>query len=163
MDWHLRRLLTFALILAAGLGLAAQAHAQKAPTPTRPLTVKRTVADELVVWTFYAIDQAKKTGNVSVLRGLGTPGFRKRTSRAKLAKMVRALKAGSFVFLMTEYRQPKPRIAYSDNTPGIDRASRLILNGCYCPEGYHLYFRFRYRKAGRNWRIDAMKVWDVVD
>lgn len=155
--WSKRVSGTAVLVLAAGLVLAGEAHAQKTPT------VKRTVADELVVWTFYAIDQAKKTGNVSVLRALGTRGFRKRTSRAKLAKMVRGLKAGDFVFLLTEYRRPKPRIAYSDNTPRTDRARRLVINGCYCPEGYHLYFRFRYRKAGRNWRIDALKVWDVVD
>lgn len=154
------RRLAAAAALAAFLafGLILPAAAQNAQVSTDP-QLRRT-AEALLVWTMIGIDQARQTGNYSVLRTLftpGGPGVRKEL----LAKHLSKIKGGGFAEFHDHIKRFPQRLSFSR----LQKlgTNRLWVDACYCPEGYHLYFEMRYRKAGRSWTIDLMKVWDVVD
>jgi len=76
------------LVLTVGhLALAQPALAQSgAATITAPTPVPDQLALAKLLWsTMAAIDQANKTGNYSVLRDLGSPGFKAENSPTTLA------------------------------------------------------------------------------
>ncbi len=152
----IRRLAT-GLILAAVL--AVPASAQNAKVSTDP-QLRRT-AEALLVWTMIGIDQARATRNYSVLLGLGTAGFRKRMSARRLAADLGKIKGRGFAEFHDHLKRFPQRLSFGRLQKA--GANGLIVDACYCPEGYHLYFRMRYRKVRNAWRIDALKVWDVVD
>lgn len=151
------RYLTTALILAAVL--SGPAAAQKAKVSADP-QLRRT-AEALLVWTMIGVDQARETRNYSVLRGLGTAGFRKRVPARRLAADLRKIKGRGFAEFHDHLKRFPQRLSFSRLAKiGADG---LAVGACYCPEGYHLYFEMRYRKVRNAWRIDALKVWDAVD
>lgn len=76
-----------ASLILAVFPAPASAQAQRA---TRPAAATTAMPDQLtlakLLWsTMAAVDQANKTGNYSVLRDLGSPGFQTNNSAATLA------------------------------------------------------------------------------
>jgi len=77
------RLLSLALNVIASLCLISMAHAQKTQTPAN---IDKNGVLILVKSTLIALDQSNKTGNYTVLRDLGSSGFKTNTS-AKLGQI----------------------------------------------------------------------------
>jgi hypothetical protein len=145
--------------LASGLLLSGPAAAQSPKVSKDPQL--RGTAEALMIWTLAGIDQAKKSGTVAALRGAGTRAYRRRVSARRLRTMVRKIKADDFATIADAFKRFPGRVSFSR----LQKlgATGIAADACYCPEGYHLFLRMRYRRVGRRWRIDAMKVWDHVD
>jgi hypothetical protein len=88
--------LTFGLLLlgflALGVGTTSaqqtppQPHQTTQPTSPKPANIDRNGVLMLIRSTLLALDQANKTGNYTVLRDLGAPGFQANTA-ARLAEI----------------------------------------------------------------------------
>jgi hypothetical protein len=87
---HLRTLLLSVIVLAVFGGGQAQTPKQKAaPVETpgpNPAQIDRNGVLILIRSALLALDQANKTGNYTVLRDLGSPGFQVNTA-ARLAEI----------------------------------------------------------------------------
>ncbi len=88
-----------ALLILAALAptLAKQAEASQPRPATQPAPGQAPVPDQLttlkMVWSMMAaVDHANRTGNYSILRDLGTPGFQARNNPANLAAIFAGLR-----------------------------------------------------------------------
>ena len=129
--------LTAAIIL-----LLAPAVQAQPPPPDRAETAR-------LVWTtLIAVDHANRTGNYSVLRDLGAPGFRQANDAARLAAIFAKLRdpdigLGRAVLYAPEYTQP-PSIQES----GMFRVSGVIPMR---PEG--VLFDMLFQHVDGEWRL----------
>lgn len=130
------------------LGSVAQAQEQsRPPKPDRPETAR-------LVWsTLIALHHANKTGNYSVLRELGAPGFQERNNPAQLASIFTRtreseLGLGRAVLYAPEYAQP-PEIM--DN--GLYRVSGVIPMR---PEG--ILFDLLFQHVRGEWRLMGVSI-----
>ena len=107
----------------------------------------------LVRTTMIAVDQANRTGNYTVLRDLGGPGFSKSNDAARLADIFRAwrerkLNLGAVVLL-------KPRWTVE---PKINRAGRLHLTGYFPTRKLHITFNLLYEFIDDRWRVFGISI-----
>lgn len=132
-------------ILAAALlatSAAASAAPDRVPLPDRAETAR-------LVWsTLIAVDQANKTGNYSVLRDLGAPGFRNANNPARLAGIFEKLREpdiglGRAVLYAPEYSEP-PKIQEN----GMLRVTGVIPMR---PEGVE--FDMLFQHVDGAWRL----------
>lgn len=135
----------FAAAILFALGTAA--HGQQPPKPDRPETAR-------LVWsTLIAVDHANRTGNYSVLRDLGAPGFQQTNDAARLAQIFARVREadlgiGRAVLYAPEYTEP-PRIL--DN--GLYRIRGVIPMR---PEGLLFDMLFQYVRG--EWRLMGVSV-----
>lgn len=130
-----------ALAAAILLALAPAASAQP-PLPDRAEAAR-------LVWsTLVAVDHANSTGNYSVLRDLGAPGFRDANDAARLAAIFAKLREpdiglGRAVLYAPEYSEP----------PQIQENGMLRLTGVIPmrPEG--VLFDMLFRHVEGEWRL----------
>src|SRR5215212_6494557 len=79
---------------AASLGPAlAQAPPAQQPAPQQAIQIDRNGVLILIRSTLLALDQANRTGNYTVLRDLGAPGFQVTNSAARLGEIFANLRA----------------------------------------------------------------------
>ncbi|HUF87166.1 MAG TPA: hypothetical protein VMM59_07265, partial [Thermohalobaculum sp.] len=115
--------------------------------PDRPATAQ-------MVWsTLIAVDHANRTGNYSVLRELGAPGFQQNNDAAKLVQIFAQVRAadlgiGRSVLYAPEYSEPP---AILDN--GLYRVRGVIPMR---PEG--LLFDLLFQHVGGEWRLMGVSV-----
>ena len=96
-------LLAVALTIAAGLIIPPPAVAQTPPQPVtpkpaqqaspRPAQIDRNGTLILIRNTLLALNEANETGNYTVLRDMGAPGFRETNTAARLAEIFANLRA----------------------------------------------------------------------
>lgn len=132
-----------ALLAAALMALALPATAQeRPPKPSRPEIAR-------LVWsTLIAVDHGNRTGNYSVLRDLGAPGFRQANDAARLAAIFAELREpdiglGRAVLYAPEYAEP-PRIEEN----GMLRGKGVIPMR---PEG--VLFDMLFQQVDGEWRL----------
>lgn len=130
------------------LGSVAEAQEQSPPPkPDRPETAR-------LVWsTLIALHHANKTGNYSVLRELGAPGFQERNNPAQLASIFTRtreadLGLGRAVLYAPEYSEP-PEIV--DN--GLYRVRGVIPMR---PEG--ILFDLVFQHVRGEWRLMGVSI-----
>jgi len=75
------------VLAAACAGAIAQGQKQAPPPASQPAQIDRNGALILIRSMLTALDQANKTGNYTVLRDLGAPGFQAANSAARLAEI----------------------------------------------------------------------------
>jgi hypothetical protein len=107
----------------------------------------------LVRTTMIAVDHANRTGNYTVLRDLGAPGFSKNNDAARLADIFRAwrerkLDLGAVVLL-------KPTWTVE---PEIDRAGMLRLTGYFATKPLAITFDLLYESIGDRWRLFGISI-----
>jgi hypothetical protein len=152
-----RALLTAALggigILAPLQPAAAQPAAARPPQaapapPVDGLTVARLVWSSLA-----ALDHANRTGNYSVLRDLGAPGFQANNSPATLAGIFEAV------------RTQQIDLSYSFNvSPSWDFAPAILQNGLLRARGQFplrptaIGFDMLFENVGGQWRLFGISV-----
>jgi hypothetical protein len=134
------------------LALAAPAAAQTPTVPDQAETAR-------LVWsTLIALDQANRTGNYTVLRDLGAPGFREANTAADLAAIfanIRAQDPGlSRVLSQTPvYREP-PRVAED---------GRLYITGQFPGRPNGLGFELLFEPVGGEWRLFGIAVQPLAE
>ena len=78
--------LGMAAMASCGSAVAQQQNTQQQNAPPKPAQIDRNGVIILIRSTLLALDQANKTGNYTVLRDLGSPGFQANTD-ARLAEI----------------------------------------------------------------------------
>lgn len=139
------------------LPVPAAAQAPAAAAPARAGAVDPLLADKLLWSTMAALDQANQTGNYSVLRDLGAPGFQAANSAATLGQTFASLRAqqvdlGYTLIVSPTYEFP----------PAIVQGGLLRIRGVFplrpTPVGFDLLFQ----SVGAQWRIVGLAVVPLV-
>lgn len=136
------RLRTAGLALAL---LAPGAAAQATDLPPPPVLLA------LLRGTLSALNQANVTGNYSVLRDLGAPGFRDANSSAALAdrfRMWRERKLDFAAVLLLD--------AELTRAPAIGPDGTLTISGRFPTAPLRVEFDVAYQPVGGNWRLAAI-------
>lgn len=129
------------------LALATPAAAQTPALPDQAETAR-------LVWsTLTALDQANRTGNYTVLRDLGAPGFREANTAADLAAIFATLRAqdpGLARVLSAEpvYREP----------PRLTEAGQLYLTGTFATRPTGIAFELLFEPVAGEWRLFGLSV-----
>ena len=74
-------------VLVILMGACGTAVAQQAAAATKPANIDRNGVLMLIRSSLLALDQANKTGNYTVLRDLGSPGFQAGNTAARLSEI----------------------------------------------------------------------------
>ena len=107
----------------------------------------------LVRTTMIAVHHANRTGNYTVLRDLGAPGFSKSNDAARLADIFRVwrnqkLDLGAVVLL-------KPTWTVE---PKIDQAGMLRLTGYFATKPLRITFDLLYESIDGRWRLFGISI-----
>jgi len=122
---------------------------QVGPQGTQVLDTNQLVI--LIRSTLLAVNHANLTGNYSVLRDLGTPGFQQSNTAATLAEIFKDLRdrnldLGPIALIDAKLRKE----------PSVDAKGRLRLTGFFPsrPEQVNFDLNFYYRNG--RWRLDGI-------
>jgi len=129
---------------------AGQEQSKPAPTPNRPVisVPNEQVISVLVFSTLLALNQANITGNYTVFRELGAPGFQAANSAAKLSEVFAALRdrgldlSPILLFKLQLKDQPK-----------IDDNGMLRVTGYFPTRPEHVNFDLLYQSVKGQWRL----------
>ncbi len=133
--------------LALCLGLALPLQAQTPDLPDQPQTAR-------LVWsTLVALDQANRTGNYTVLRDLGAPGFQQANTAADLAAIFANLRAsdpglGQVLNLEPAYREP----------PRLTDTGQLYITGQFSARPTGVSFELLFESHAGEWRLFGISV-----
>jgi hypothetical protein len=147
--------------LSAEQQKSAQSVAQKSAQPanTTPAEPKSQAAPALAVpsddtlvalisTTLIALNQADATGNYSVFRELGAPGFQVANSTGKLSETFAKLRSRSFDFSPIVLLQPK-----LIRRPEINRGGMLRVTGFFPTRPEQLNFDLIFQSLEGRWRL----------
>ncbi len=140
----MRQAILYLAIATSLICLASEpAHTQSAPRmpDTNGLTI-------LVRTTIIALDQANRTGNYTVFRDLGTPGFQKSNTAAKLASIFATLRAKNLNLGPVVMIAPK-----FTKKPALNKQGMLQLTGYFPTRPLRINFDLLYRWAGNRWSL----------
>lgn len=139
----LARLLWLGVLLLA----SAPARAQTAAVPddTGILILVRT--------SIVALNHANRTGNYTVLRDLGAPGFRQANDAARLSQIFARLRARDIDLAPVVAIEPLLR-----NKPFIDKRGLLRVTGQFPARPLRLEFDLAYQHADGRWRLFGVSV-----
>jgi hypothetical protein len=148
--------LGLAALLAAASPASAQAQ-QRSATPPAQAPALTPAPDQLtllkLLWsTMAAIDQANKTGNYSVLRDLGSPGFQTNNNAATLGSVFATLRQQQVDLSDTLLVQPAFEFAPSIVQPGV-----LRMRGSFNLRPNAIQFDLLYQWRN-GWMLDAVAV-----
>lgn len=141
------------------------APAAKKPQPSSPSAPASTAAasqsvvppaEDLLVMirsSLLALHHANLTGNYTVLRDLGAPGFQSVNSAARLSDIFRAFRSEGID--LTKCVLVTPQLA---QPPGIDSKGRLRLKGLIEISPTAVYFDLLYARVGDTWRLFGISV-----
>jgi hypothetical protein len=139
-----------ATAIVAGLGSVVPAVAQpKEPAETRsvpPLPDPETLA-ALVRWTILAVSQANVTGNYTVLRELGSPGFQSANTSAKLALIFSGIRDQNIDLSFAVTATPQ-----LSQPPSLDAKGILKVVGFYATRPLQINFDLSFEAVTGIWR-----------
>lgn len=142
-------------VLSAG---SAEAQKGKRPQPTaeqagtRPADIDRNGVLILVRSALLALDQANKTGNYTVLRDLGAPGFQANTA-AKLAEIFVTQRNDGLDLGGVAVLEPQLTLL-----PQIEPNGMLRMAGFFPSVPAQVNFELLYAPVDREWRLFGISV-----
>jgi hypothetical protein len=149
------------LLLAAMIGgvpARAQGPAPAAPPAAAQPGVPDTLIVHKLIWsTMAALDQANQTGNYSVLRDLGAPGFQANNTPATLAGIFTAIRNQNIDLGYTLVISPVFQFP-----PAIVQGGLLRVRGVFALRPNAIGFDFLYQNVGGQWRIFGIAVVPLV-
>lgn len=159
---HLQRAATLAarfalaFALALTLGLVALPHAQAQETaPTLP---ERDEIARLLWSTLIAVDQANRTGNYTVLRDLGAPGFRDANTAAQLAAIFQPTREAGMNLGATILHEP----VFTDG-PRLTDTGQLYIAGRFPARPVTTVFELLFEHSGGEWRLFGISIRPEAD
>lgn len=135
-------------VLAIGL-LVAPAAAQQAP---RPAEIDRNGTLVLVRSALMALDHANKTGNYTVLRDLGAPGFQI-NSAARLAEVFAAIRNVKLDLSATTVTEPEFSVP-----PQIESNGLMRMAGSFPAASPQVNFEMLFAAVENQWRLFGISV-----
>jgi hypothetical protein len=147
----MRHGILFAVSVGAFLALAGQAPAQAPQQLVMPGAEKIVL---LVRNSLITLNDALRTGNYTVLRDIGAPGFRAANSAARLSQIFASLAAQnvdlSAVAVITPQLAEQPAL---DQEKGM-----LLLKGYFPGEPVRISFELLYQAVDGQWRLFGIAV-----
>jgi hypothetical protein len=139
--------------LAAFLAVAMIGGAHAEPTPgSKPASIDRNGTLILVRASLLALDQANKTGNYTVLRDLGAPGFQVNTA-AKLSEIFAQLRRDNLDLSGAAVTEPQITVA-----PEVTANGLLHMKGFFPGTGAQINFELLYAPVDGQWRLFGVSV-----
>jgi hypothetical protein len=124
-------------------------------TPQRqphPAGIDRNGVIILVKSALMALDQANKTGNYTVLRDLGSPGFQANTA-ARLAEIFASNRAQQLDFSGVLVLEPQLTLL-----PQVEPSGMLHMAGFFPSVPKQLNFEMLWQPVNRQWRLFGLSV-----
>lgn len=142
----------FVFLVAAALLLpAAPAVAQQQPAEPESYAIDRNGVLMLVRSAILALDQANKTGNYTVLRDLGAPGFQRNTA-ARLSEIFASQRAERLDLGAVAVLEPQLTIM-----PRIEN-NMLRMAGFFPSVPSQVHFDLLFAPVDRQWRLFGLSV-----
>jgi hypothetical protein len=107
----------------------------------------------LIRSSLLALSQANETGNYTVLRDLGAPGFQASNTAARLAAVFSDLRDRNVEMLGVAYLTPQ-----ISGAPVITPQGLLLLTGLFPTQPEQINFQLSYQVAGGRWRLFGITV-----
>jgi hypothetical protein len=151
-----------ALMAAVILVLAIySAAAQDKPSTSPPASVQPQVvmpnAEKIVLLlrtSFITLDDALQTGNFTVLRDMGAPGFRDANTAARLSQSFSDLDSGGVDLSTVSILEPQLIEA-----PSLDQAKGMLhLKGYFPGQSIKINFEMLYQAVDGRWRLFGLSV-----
>ena len=151
-----------ALAIVAGVAPSGEAVAQtkkaqkgdkpQAPQAPKPADIDRNGVIILVRSAILALDQANKTGNYTVLRDLGAPGFQA-NSAARLGEIFAKHRADSLDLGGVAVLEPQLTLL-----PQIEPGGMLHMAGFFPSVPMQVNFELLYAPVDRQWKLFGISV-----
>ena len=140
-------------LLLGGIAGTGQAQQEQAPLPDpRPADIDRNGVLILVRTTLLALDQANKTGNYTVLRDLGAPGFQA-NSAATLAEIFASHRRDGIDLGGVAVLEPQLTLL-----PRIESNGMLHMAGFFPSVPTQVNFELLFAPVNRQWRLFGLSV-----
>jgi hypothetical protein len=144
------RVLMFAAVMAAS---TSSGHAQQAPEQApKPAQIDRNGVMILIRSTLLALDQANKTGNYTVLRDLGAPGFQANTA-ARLAEIFAKQRNDNFDLSGVAVIDPQLNLL-----PQIEANGLMRMAGFFPSVPSQVNFELAFAPVNGQWRLFGISV-----
>ena len=115
------------------------------------------IINKLIWSAMAAVDQANQTGNYSVLRDLGAPGFQANNSAATLAQIFTNLRSQAVDLSYTLALVPTLEFP-----PAITQSGMLRIRGVFPLRPASIGFDLLYQNVNGQWRIYGIAVVPLV-
>lgn len=140
--------------LAASLATsAAFAEESKPVQEAKPAQIDRNGVLILIRSTLLALDDANKTGNYSVLRDLGAPGFQLANTDARLDEIFAAERKGNLDLSGVAVLEPQLTVL-----PQIEANGMMRMAGFFPSAPTQVNFELLYAPVNRQWRLMGLSV-----
>ena len=139
------------LIFAAALAVIASAGHAQAQAP-KPAQIDRNGVLILIRSTLLALDQANKTGNYTVLRDIGAPGFQSHTA-ARLGEIFAKLRNDNLDLSGVAVIEPQLNLL-----PQIEANGLMHLAGFFPSVPTQVNFDLSFAPVNGQWRLFGISV-----
>lgn len=149
----------FAAYFIASSALAAQTVAPAAAQPrtaqpaSKPAQIDRNGVLILIRSTLLAVDQANKTGNYTVLRDLGAPGFQGANTTAHLGDVFANLRNQNLDLSAVAVLEPQLTMV-----PTIEPSGMMRMTGYFPSAPMQINFNLLYEPAAGRWRLYGVAI-----
>jgi hypothetical protein len=131
---------------------ASAGHAQAAAQTAKPAQIDRNGVMILIRSTLLALDQANKTGNYTVLRDLGAPGFQTNTA-AHLGDIFAKLRNDNLDLSGVAVIDPQLSLL-----PQIEPNGMMHMSGFFPSVPTQVNFELLFAPVGGQWRLFSISV-----
>ena len=152
MTKRLRAWARAALFAASGMGVALAEDARPAREP-KPAQIDRNGVLILVRSSLLAVDQANKTGNYTVLRDLGAPGFQASNTAARLGEIFASLRRDKVDLSGVAALDPELTLL-----PQIESNGMLHMTGFFPSVPAQVRFELLYAPVDAQWKLFGISV-----
>ncbi len=143
------RVLIFTVVLAA---IASAGHAQTPAQAPKPAQIDRNGVLILIRSTLLAVDQANKTGNYTVLRDIGAPGFQSNTA-ARLGEIFAKLRNDNLDLSGVAVIDPQLSLL-----PQIEANGLMHMAGFFPSVPNQVNFDLAFAPVNGQWRLFGISV-----
>ncbi len=160
-DLRMRRGIALAAIIAVFMALGGEARGQAVTIPVQGTAPAPQVAmpnaEKIVLLlrgTLLTLNDAIQTGNFTVLRDRGAPGFRDANSAGRLAQIFSDLTAKGIDLSVVTVVTPQ-----LNEPPGLDQQNGMLrLKGYFPGKPVQIDFEVLYQAVGGQWRLFGLSV-----
>jgi len=152
MTARLRSVALAALWVVSASALAVAGDAKPAPEP-KPAQIDRNGVLILIRSTLLALDQANKTGNYTVFRDLGAPGFQATNNPARLGDIFANLRRDKIDLSGVAVLEPQLTVL-----PEIESSGMMRMAGFFPSVPAQVKFELLYAPVDSQWRLFGVSV-----